>query len=127
MPLMRSRAMSAARFSSTPAILVRYLMVPRLSSIGLQASEQACAAAESGQRGASRQEIEGRHQSRAQTLELVGAEQCGQLYPADRVFLNLHVLADPRRERRRTVGEGIDVPGDRDHLDDLLDVDNGAG
>ena len=37
----------AVRLSSTPAILVRYLMVPRLSSIGLQAAEQAAAAASS--------------------------------------------------------------------------------
>ena len=47
MPLMRSRAIMAARLSSTPAILVRYSMVPRLSSIGLQAAEQAAAAASS--------------------------------------------------------------------------------
>ena len=40
----RSNAIAAVRRASTPAILVRYSIVPRLSLIGLQA---ACAAASS--------------------------------------------------------------------------------
>src|SRR5262249_13442151 len=43
-PFARSMAIAVLRLSSTPAILVRYSMVPRLSLIGLQAARQAAAA-----------------------------------------------------------------------------------
>ena len=46
-PLARANAMAAARRVSTPAILVRYSMVPRLSVIGLQAARAAASIAAS--------------------------------------------------------------------------------
>src|SRR5258708_16817968 len=53
--LARSNANAAARFASTPATLMRYSLVPRLSSIGRHAAAAACARRSSA--GASRREL----------------------------------------------------------------------
>ena len=94
----RSRATSAVRRAITPATLIRYSLVPRLSSIGRQAALTACASRV--ERGI----VDRRADERLRGL---GHQQHGRRHRPDR---------DPRRRADAALVEG-EADRDPDHRD----------